>query len=127
MLRLIYSSHAVREMTVPDLEQILAVSRARNALAGITGLLLYRDGIFLQCLEGDEMAVRQTYARIQRDRRHDRLLHLIEERSDERRFPHWAMEFRRPDVPWEAALIEGRQPAAGVLQTMMMEGSRPHV
>ena len=127
MLRLIYSSHALREMPVPELENILAVSRARNSLAGITGLLLYRDGIFMQCLEGDEMAVRQTYARIQRDPRHNRLLHLIEERTEERRFPDWAMEFRRPEVPWETALIEGRQTPTHVIRAMMMEGSRPYV
>ena len=126
MLRLIYSSHATREMTVQELEQILAVSRARNALAGITGLLLYRDGIFLQCLEGKAGAVRETYARILRDPRHHRVLHLIEERVDARSFPDWAMEFRRPDAPWEAALVEGRQAPLGVLQTMLLEGSRPH-
>lgn len=125
MLRLIYSSHATREMTVQDLEEILAVSRARNALAGITGLLMYRDGIFLQCLEGNEGAVRDTYARILRDSRHHRVLHLIEERMDRRSFPDWAMEFRRPDMPWEAALIEGRQAPAGVMQAMLVEGSRP--
>ena len=126
MLRLIYSSRAVREMSESDLEQILAVSRTRNTQAGVTGLLLYRDGIFLQCLEGDELVVRQTYARIQRDPRHNRLLHLIEERTDQRSFPDWAMEFRRPDVPWEAALVDGKQPPAGVMQALMAEGGRPH-
>ena len=126
MLRLIYSSRAAREMTVNDLEQILGVSRARNALAGITGLLLYRDGIFLQCLEGGEMAVRETYARIQRDPRHNRLLHLIEERIEQRSFPDWAMEFRRPEMPWEAALVEGRHAPAGIMQALLVEGSRPH-
>ena len=126
MLRLIYSSHAKQEMSVQDLEQILAVSRARNALVGITGLLMYRDGMFLQCLEGDETAVRNTYARILRDPRHHRALHLIEERVEQRSFPDWAMEFRRPDTPWDSSLLEGRQPPEAVLYSMQVEGSRPH-
>ena len=126
MLRLIYSSHATREMTVQDLEQLLAASRARNALVGITGLLLYRDGIFLQCLEGEEGVVRDTYARILRDPRHHRVLHLIEERVDGRSFPDWAMEFRRPETPWELSLLEGRQPREVLLESLALEGSRPY-
>lgn len=126
MLRLIYSSHAKREMTVQDLEHILAVSRARNALVGITGLLMYRDGKFLQCLEGDAAAVRDTYARILRDPRHHRAVHLMEERAEQRSFPDWAMEFRRPETPWEESLLEGRQPPEAVLYSMQVEGTRPH-
>ena len=37
---------------------------------GITGLLLFIDGGFLQMLEGEERAVRELYTRIAADRRH---------------------------------------------------------
>ena len=44
-------------MAQRGLEHLLAASRARNLQRGITGLLLFRDGIFIQVLEGKTAAV----------------------------------------------------------------------
>jgi len=47
-----------------DLDDILTASRRNNALMGISGLLLFIDGGFLQMLEGEERAVRELYTRV---------------------------------------------------------------
>lgn len=74
------------------LRDIVKQSRARNAASGVTGFMAF-DGLgFLQVLEGPEDAVRETYERIGRDRRH-RDVTLLGTRSIERRdFPDWHME-----------------------------------
>ena len=52
------------------IEAILAQSRQHNPVSGITGILCYGDGIFLQCIEGGRMQVSELFGSIQRDPRH---------------------------------------------------------
>ena len=96
MHRLIYVSAAVDAMTPDVLAQILEASRRNNPKAGITGMLLYIDGGFLQLLEGPEEAVHATYDRICRDRRHDEPRVLLDRAAEGRLFPDWTMGFEEP-------------------------------
>jgi hypothetical protein len=91
--RLVYLSAAVGLPGRDVLDAILADSRAWNADHGITGLLMYHDGNFLQCLEGDRAAIDATFAKISRSRRHTRVMRLIDQPSTERLFGEWAMGF----------------------------------
>jgi hypothetical protein len=51
LVRLLYASRAID--TSPDaIETILAQSRLHNPECGITGILCYGGGIFLQAIEG---------------------------------------------------------------------------
>ena len=95
MKRLVYVSAATVPFTDAALAQLLNISRKNNVAAGITGMLVYRDGDFLQILEGGEAAVRETYQRISRDSRHARILALDESDIDTREFGDWSMGFRR--------------------------------
>ncbi|MBA3882311.1 MAG: BLUF domain-containing protein [Chthoniobacterales bacterium] len=63
----IYVSIANEPFSDADLIELPNASRRNNELSGITGMLLYQERRFLQILEGDEHAVRQTYERILRD------------------------------------------------------------
>ena len=72
-------------------------SRARNAAAGVTGILVHKGGNFLQALEGPEDAVRATMERIARDRRHRAIIKLNESFRAERLFGRWSMAFE--EVP----------------------------
>ena len=54
MKRLVYVSAATVPFTDAALAQLLNISRKNNVAAGITGMLVYRDGDFLQILEGGE-------------------------------------------------------------------------
>jgi hypothetical protein len=81
------------------LSDLLKKSPARNAAAGITGLLLYKDGQFMQVLEGPEAAVKQTFDQISRRPEHHGIMVLIEEHTTERQFTDWSMAFQNLDLP----------------------------
>jgi hypothetical protein len=95
MISIVYVSASRLPFTPSELEALLAKSRANNQRDGISGVLLYRDGDFLQVLEGPEEAVRRTYARIARDPRHGGVIVLDESEITQRHFGDWSMGFRR--------------------------------
>src|ERR1035441_9756895 len=68
--RLIYSSEATPGLAAAELEEMLAESRIRNQVYGITGVLLFVEGAFLQILEGEKDDVLGLMERIERDPRH---------------------------------------------------------
>ena len=94
MYFLTYVSSAVTPFTPSELVELLATSHENNAKSNISGMLLYKDGNFMQVLEGDEDVVRTLYDKIGRDRRHRGLLTLIQGPLAERQFPDWSMGFR---------------------------------
>lgn len=91
---LVYASSATVDFGPEDLLALLKKSRAKNHEAGITGILLYKDGNFMQALEGEKGAVQNTFARIGADPRHRGIIRLLEGQSQERQFPDWSMAFR---------------------------------
>jgi Sensors of blue-light using FAD len=90
---LIYVSAAVTWFSDSELRTLLASARRSNHQAGITGMLLYKDGNFMQALEGEEAAVLSLYARLQADRRHRGVLMLDSGRTGARQFAQWSMAF----------------------------------
>lgn len=93
LFALMYSSHAVGEVTQSTLDSILHTSRERNADRDITGILLYRQGRFYQYLEGPECSVRELYRDICADARHTDLAVLLETDVATRRFADWSMGY----------------------------------
>ncbi len=96
---LTYVSSTVCPFSENELADLLAVSRKNNARLGITGMLLYKDGNFMQVLEGEEEAVRVLYKKIGSDTRHRGEMILHKGSSDGRNFPDWKMGFRNLDSP----------------------------
>ena len=94
LFQLVYVSAATVLFTKPGLIELLEQSRRKNEPAGISGLLLYHEGDFMQLLEGDEAAVRATHTRIGKDPRHKHCLTLLSGPVAERTFPDWTMGFR---------------------------------
>jgi hypothetical protein len=90
LVRLLYPSRAV-DPSPEAIETILAKSRQYNPTCGITGILCYGGGIFLQAIEGGRMAVSDLYGHIQRDVRHKDVVLLHYEEISERRFGGWTM------------------------------------
>lgn len=97
MLCLVYVSAANNQSPNFDVGEILRQSRRNNAEHGITGMLLYSDGNFMQALEGDVEAVEQTFTRIQRDERHTGVIVLTQFDIAKRQFAEWSMAFRSPN------------------------------
>lgn len=94
MHHIVYHSCAVGLQTAADLTFLLQQARANNARLGITGLLLYGNGSFVQVLEGEEEDVRQVYDKIQVDFRHTRVHTLSDGPIPARTFKDWTMGFQ---------------------------------
>ena len=90
LVRLLYVSRAV-DTTPVAIEAILTQSRQHNPASGITGVLCYGGGIFLQAIEGGRSTVSELYGHIQRDARHKDVELLAFEEITERRFGGWTM------------------------------------
>ncbi|CAN5903367.1 hypothetical protein BH11GEM2_BH11GEM2_40640 [soil metagenome] len=99
-----YASSATVAFPPEDLVELLRVSRANNERDGVTGLLLYRGGNFLQALEGPAEAVQRTVERIARDARHHSITVLLEIEAEERLFGDWNMAFE------ELSLADSERP-----------------
>jgi hypothetical protein len=67
---IVYISAATYLMDENELKEILEVSRKNNQSSGITGLLLYHEGNFIQVLEGEKTAINALYDKITIDNRH---------------------------------------------------------
>ncbi len=91
LLRLVYSSRATKEMSFNRVLTIIAKSRSANKARGVTGMLVYDRGVFLQVLEGPTETVQTLYASIARDPRHQELKVLLQEPTATRLFSGWSM------------------------------------
>ena len=90
LVRLLYASRAV-DSSDDAIASILSHSRHYNPASGITGILCYGGGIFLQAIEGGRSAVSELYGHIQKDPRHKDVVLLDFEEISERRFGGWTM------------------------------------
>jgi lipopolysaccharide biosynthesis regulator YciM len=91
---LVYVSSAKQLFSEEELKALLEQSRDNNTRLGLTGLLLYKDGNFMQVLEGPEDAVKRLYNIIQKDPRHHGFLQLLRQQIREREFASWSMGFK---------------------------------
>ena len=95
MIQISYISAATDAMSAQGLLALLQQSRDNNADRGITGMLLYGNGTFLQVLEGDERAVDTLIAEIKKDPRHTNLKMLHRRTIERRQYSDWSMGFKR--------------------------------
>ncbi|MES2842540.1 MAG: BLUF domain-containing protein [Pseudomonadota bacterium] len=91
LVRLLYVSHAVEKDSPRVIESILESARSHNMGHGITGVLCYGGGVFLQAIEGGRSAVNALYSHIVADPRHTGVELLHYEEITERRFGGWTM------------------------------------
>lgn len=91
LVRLMYCSRTAGGVDPEELGHLLRQSRIDNAAAGITGMLCFSEGLFIQVLEGGRGPVNQLYQRILADPRHTDVVLLVYEEIAERRFAGWTM------------------------------------
>lgn len=97
---LVYASVPAELAVDPaELLRLLEVSRRNNRRLDVTGMLLYKEGLFLQMLEGEESVVKQLYTKISLDARHHSLAVVVDGRTDRRLFSDWSMSFRNLEDP----------------------------
>ncbi len=91
LVRLMYVSRASDSVNQNELVAILKKSKANNVGLGVTGVLCFSAGIFLQVLEGGRSAVSALYNKIANDPRHHDVVLLSYEEVNERSFAGWSM------------------------------------
>jgi len=91
LVRLLYVSRATDPKANEETDAILDSSRQHNIANGITGILCYGGGIYLQAIEGGRNQVNELYGHILRDARHKDVVLLHYEEITERRFGGWTM------------------------------------
>jgi len=112
MYRVAYVSSAVELFSDRQLTELLEQSRKKNRSLDITGMLLYKDGNFMQLLEGPRAAVESLVARIKLDPRHRGFIALLKEEETTREFSGWEMGFKKleadtvVDIPGYSDFLE---------------------
>lgn len=91
LVRLLYVSRALDPNDAQATQSILDSAREHNISNGITGILCYGGGIYLQAIEGGRKPVNELYGLIVRDKRHKDVVLLDYEEITERRFGGWTM------------------------------------
>ena len=106
LFTLVYISRATGPMSSSELEDILKVSRKNNAETAISGMLIYKDGEFMQALEGKREDVEKLYAVISQDKRHDEILVLARKEIPQRCFADWSMGFKHITAALSNGLVD---------------------
>ena len=124
--QMIYSSESATPMQMDELEEILEHARSSNAEKGITGALIYVDGVFLQILEGDMEAVQALMEKIAKDFRHETVTVLKQGAVDAAAFSDWDMAYvsATPQQVAEWAGLSGTTAIPEVLTDMRQDSHR---
>ena len=94
----------------PSVARILVQSRVNNSRRGLVGALYFGDGCFFQCLEGHTADVDRLYAALLQDPRHTELKVLARRPIERTSFATWAMKYVPLDAPMKALLrVRGLQ------------------
>lgn len=99
LYQVVYTSTATEPFSKTALMELLRGSVRRNSRAGITGLLLYQNGAFMQVLEGEKAALMELFEKISHDPRHHHIIRLIQGPIPGRNFPDSAMACRDLNSP----------------------------
>ena len=91
--RLLYRSKATNTLGSLHLFNMLSEARAKNAMLGITGHLLYTEEVFVQCIEGPPASIEHLWQSLKRDERHYEIELISRGPLAERRFADWSMAF----------------------------------
>jgi uncharacterized protein YbgA (DUF1722 family) len=109
MYRVIYISSATFDLNSSELEIMLHKFRENNQKKGITGLLLYVEGDFIQVLEGVKEQVVQLFTSIKKDPRNRSVITLFEGAIKQNQFPDWRMGFCKTTYSELGELIDEKE------------------
>jgi hypothetical protein len=89
----VYCSRAAEGVDDAEVGRIVELAQRSNRAQGITGVLVFGNGVFFQLIEGPAAQIQKLIATLHRDPRHHDVVSLdwSEERR-ERLYPNWEME-----------------------------------
>lgn len=95
ILQIVYVSSSTELLEESQLMSLLAEIREKNQRNNITGMLLYKDGDFMQAIEGPEHILVPLYEEIAEDDRHSQIIELIRQVKTKRDFGGWTMGYKQ--------------------------------
>lgn len=95
---MVYISSITFRLSDRDIANIVRASQVNNEQLGITGMLLYNNGSFMQLIEGEDEKVEGLFDKIRRDNRHKDVTLLIKENITHKNFDKWLMGYRNLDA-----------------------------
>ncbi len=113
---LTYKSVATASPSPSDLRALVGQARSRNRNLGITGMLLYEEGSFLQTLEGPPDKLSALWASIRQDTRHEHIEVLSEHIAPARLFSEWDLLLHSRLDPALAPGLPARSAPAAVAE-----------
>ena len=93
---LIYVSDSSNFQNKEEVNEILDTVSIRNNTLNISGFLVFKNGNFLQLLEGDKAAVINLFSKIKKDTRHKNVTQILENESLNRIFDDYESGFLVP-------------------------------
>jgi len=95
MIRVTYISQEASPLSADALLGLLSQCHQNNVARGLTGMLLFGNGTFLQSLEGERAVVDALMQKIAQDPRHTAMKVLKQDTISERQYADWSMGFDR--------------------------------
>jgi len=92
LIRLIYVSTLKSNIDESEVRKIHKTAHDFNFKNSISGIFIFGNDCFVQCLEGDREIVNRLYSKICLDGRHERIMLVSCEEISERSFSQWAMK-----------------------------------
>lgn len=91
---IVYTSESTSNNTDINktLNDISKKARINNKNLDITGLLFYHNQRFVQILEGNKESLEKLLKIIEKDKRHQNIERIIDEKVDKRGFKEWNMD-----------------------------------
>lgn len=91
--QIIYISSAEHPFSDAEFTDMLSQIRQKNERLGVTGMLLYKEGDFIQVLEGRPDVLAPLLETIATDNRHYSIIELMRKPIEHRQFSEWSMGF----------------------------------
>ena len=104
--QIIYTSQASEQFNKRNLLDLLHTSRGYNTIDNISGLLMHRNGYFLQIIEGEQDVIKDLFQRLNNDTRHINIKLILDRSVESRLFSNWAMACADFDEP-ELSMLPG--------------------
>jgi hypothetical protein len=95
MIRITYLSQATSTLAPDALLALVTQCHRNNPGRGLTGMLLFGNGTFLQSLEGEDAVVDALITKIESDPRHTGMKILRRETISVRQYADWSMGFEQ--------------------------------
>lgn len=96
LVSMTYVSRAAQEMSAKEISEILQQAQYNNAANAITGMLVFKDNIFLQTIEGSRARINRLLHSLMTDQRHYDLQVLETRELTHREWSRWSMNYVSP-------------------------------